>query len=53
MGTGKLSGKPDEMLRGSDLEIKRHPIQGGVVILLVTSGHGNWDKLIVTWFAYY
>ena len=38
---------------GGYLEIKRHPIQGGVVILLVTSGHGNWDKLIVTWFAYY
>ena len=45
MGTGKLSGKPDEMLRGSDLEIKRHPIQGGVVILLVTSGHFRPWKL--------
>ena len=22
-----------------------HPIQGGVVILLVTSFHGNWNKL--------
>ena len=37
---------------GSNLGIKWHPIQGGVVILLVASGHGKWDKP-VTWFAYY
>ena len=33
--TGKLSGKPDEVPEGN-LGMNWHPIQGGVVILLVT-----------------
>ena len=36
MGTSRLSGKSGEMLRGN-LAMDRHPIQGGVVILLVFS----------------
>ena len=39
MGTGKLSGKSDEML-GGNLEMDYHPIQGGAVILLVRLPHG-------------
>ena len=34
MGTVKLSGKPDKML-GGNLALDWHPIQGGVVLLLV------------------
>ena len=44
MGTWKLSGKPDEMV-GDNFVMDWHLIQGGVVILLVTSCYGNWDKL--------
>ena len=36
MGTSRLSGKSGEMLRGN-LVMDQHPIQGGVVILLVSS----------------
>ena len=36
MGTGELSGKPDEML-GGNLVMEEHSIQGRVVILLVNS----------------
>ena len=45
MGTGELSGKPYEMLGwgGGNFTIDWHPLQGGVVILLVTSCLGNWD----------
>ena len=43
MGTSELSGKPRDML-GGNLGMDRHPIQGGVVILLVASSHGNQDK---------
>ena len=37
MGTGELLGKPDEMLvgGGGSLVMDWHPIQGGVVIILV------------------
>ena len=35
MGTGKLSGKPGEMLGGGgNIAMDWRPIQGGVVILL-------------------
>ena len=34
LGTGELSGKPDEMQGGNPV-MDQHPIQGGVVILLV------------------
>ena len=44
MGTCELSRKPDEML-GDNLAMDYHRIQGGVVILLVASLHGNQDKL--------
>ena len=44
MGTCKLSGKPDEMV-GDNFVMDWHLIQGGVVILLVASCYGNWDKL--------
>ena len=44
MGTCELSRKPDEML-GNNLAMDYHRIQGGVVILLVASLHGNQDKL--------
>ena len=41
MGTGKLSGEPEEMVgrggRGGNLGMDWHPIQRRVVILLVTS----------------
>ena len=36
MGTSQLSDKSGEMLRGN-LAMDQHPIQGGVVILLVSS----------------
>ena len=36
MGTSRLSGKSGEMLR-ENLAMDQHPIQGGVVILLVSS----------------
>ena len=36
MGTSPLSDKSGEMLRGN-LAMDQHPIQGGVVILLVSS----------------
>ena len=44
MGTGELSGKPEEMLMGN-LLMDWHSIQGGVKILLVASCYGNWDQL--------
>ena len=44
MGTGKLSGKPDEILEGN-CAMDRYRIQVGVVILLVASCHGDQDKL--------
>ena len=34
LGTGELLGKPDEMQGGNPV-MDQHPIQGGVVILLV------------------
>ena len=38
MGTGKLSGEPDEMVGGGgNLGMDWHPIQRRVVILLVSS----------------
>ena len=39
MGTGVLSGEPDEMVGGGggNLGMDWHPIQGRVVVLLVTS----------------
>ena len=43
MGTGKLSGKPDEMLGVTSDGQASHP--GGVAILLVASYYGNRDKL--------
>ena len=43
MDNGKLSGKPVEMLKGG---VTLHwTIQGGVVILVVTSCQGNRNKL--------
>ena len=44
MGTGKLSGKPDEILEG-DCAMDRYRIQKGVAILLVASCHRDQDKL--------
>ena len=44
MGTGKLSGKPDEILE-SNCAMDRYRIQRGVAILLVASCHGDQDKL--------
>ena len=43
MGTGELSGKPDEMLGVTCDGLASHP--GGVAILLVASCYGNRDKL--------
>ena len=41
MSISELLGKPDEMLwgkgGGGNLDMEQHPIQWGVVILLVTS----------------
>ena len=42
--TDELLGKPDEML-GSNLAMDRHPIQVGVVILLVAPCEGNSDTI--------
>ena len=44
MGTGELSGKPDEILEGNRA-MDRYRIQKGVAILLVASCHGDQDKL--------
>ena len=45
VGTSELSGKPDEMLEGEgNLAMEVHPIQEGVVILVVASCYENWDK---------
>ena len=44
MGTGKLSGKPDEILEGNRA-MDRYRIQRGVAILPVASCHGDQDKL--------
>ena len=38
MGTGELNA-------GDNPAMDKHPIQGGVEILLVTSCYRNWDKL--------
>ena len=35
MCTGELLGKPDEMLVGGNLVMDWHPIQGGVVIIVL------------------
>ena len=43
MGTSKLSGGADEILRGYCSALASHP--GGVAILLVASCNGNQDKL--------
>ena len=42
MGTGKLSGKPDEILGVTCDGLASHP--GGVAIFLVASCYGNRDK---------
>ena len=47
MSTHELSSRPDEML-GGNLAMDQHSIQWGVVILLVSSCFGNWDKLRVS-----
>ena len=44
LGTGKLSGKRHEM-PGGNLCNKWHPIQEGVIILLIASCYGNRNKL--------
>ena len=44
MSTHELSSRPDEML-GGNLAMDQHSIHWGVVILLVSSCFGNWDKL--------
>ena len=44
IGTGKLSGKLHEMPGGNFCN-KWHPIQGGVIILLIASCYGNQNKL--------
>ena len=46
MGSDELSGKPEEIL-GGYLVMDWHPIQGEVVILLITLCLGNWDKLLM------
>ena len=43
MGTGELSGNPDEMLGVTCDGLASHP--GGVAILLVTSCYSNRDML--------
>ena len=44
MGTGELSGKPDEILGGYTCDgLASHP--GGVAILLVASCYRNLNKL--------
>ena len=48
MGSGKLSGKPDEMLGGGGVTCNGLASQpGGVAIRLVTSCYRKWGKL---WF---
>ena len=47
MGTGELSGKPDEMLGVTCDGLASHP--GGVAILLDASCNGNRDKLRQQW----
>ena len=47
MGTGALSGKPDEMLGVTCDGLASHP--GGVAILLVASCYRNRDKLRQSW----
>ena len=45
MGTGKLSGKPDEML-GGYLQWTRFPYRrSSNIILLDAQFNRNWDKL--------
>ena len=44
MGTGELSGKPDEILEGNQA-MDRYRIQKGVAKPLVASCHGDQDKL--------
>ena len=44
MSTHELSSRPDEM-QGGNLAMDWHSIHWGVVILLVSSCFGNWDKL--------
>ena len=34
-----------EFTAGGNPAMDKHPIQGGVEILLVASCYGNWDKL--------
>ena len=41
---GKLSGKPDKMLKGN-LAMDQQPIQGGSSVLFVASCRGNREKL--------
>ena len=41
---GKLSRKPDQMLKGN-LAMDQHPIQGGSSVLFVASCRGNREKL--------
>ena len=43
MGTGELSGKPDEMLGVTSDGLASHP--GAVAIFLVASCYRNRDKL--------
>ena len=58
MGTGKFSGKHNEM-QGANLAMDWHPIQGGTVILLVTSrnqeklwGHLVWVQTLNFFFTW-
>ena len=44
VGTGELSGKPDEMLGGGAVALDWHPIWGGGAVLLVPSCHGSRDE---------
>ncbi len=39
----------EELLLGGNPAMDKHPIQGGVEILLVASYHRNWDKLWPVW----
>ena len=47
MGTGELSGKPDEVLGVTCDGLASHP--GGVAIFLVASCYRNQDKLWQSW----
>ena len=58
MGSGKFSGKHNEM-QGANLVMDWHPIQGGTVILLVTSrnqeklwGHLVWVQTLNFFFTW-